>query len=111
MSARTKERREYGDEAKERKRMRIEATQPDPLAAYRDDTGKLAAYAWPGGYPLYYLTGGGLGAGLTVCPKCANTETPDPAIAAGINWEDAELLCEDCGERIPSAYAEGEARS
>lgn len=71
----------------------------------RDITGKLPAYAWPGVYPMYYLTQDG----STVCPDCANEEdTSDPATDAGINWEDASMYCDDCGKRIESAYAEEE---
>ena len=35
-----------------------------------DEHGKLPAYAWPGGYPLYYLCADG---GI-LCPQCANKE-------------------------------------
>ena len=55
-----------------------------------------------GGYPLYYLTE----RHAVVCPTCANTETSDPATDADVNWEDASLYCDDCSQRIPSAYAE-----
>lgn len=73
----------------------------DPLAPYRDpQTGKLHHSAWPGLYPLYYITENG----LTICPKCANEDTSDPPIAADANYENTALYCEDCGERIPSAY-------
>lgn len=73
------------------------------LAELRDDAGQLPKYAWPGGYPMFYLTEDG----LTVCPKDANDpDTSDPPAEGGVNWEDPELFCDDCGERIPSAYAE-----
>lgn len=74
----------------------------------RFEDGTLPAFAFPGGYPLLYLTQ----AGLTVCPECANdTEKGegDPVVAADANWEDPLLYCDDCGERIPSAYMEDEA--
>ena len=77
----------------------------DPLAAYREATsdGSLQTFAWPGGYPLFYLSHDG----LVLCPRCANDpDASDPAELADINWEDPDLYCDDRGERIPSAYAE-----
>lgn len=87
----------------------------------RDSDGSPEAYAWPGGYPLYYVCrdGGAL------CPKCVKAEEPlahdncpreqcrehDPQwciIGHGINWEDPDLYCDHCGSRIESAYAEPE---
>lgn len=71
----------------------------------RDEDGQLASYAWPGGYPLYYLSENG----LVLCPGCANDEDKaegDPVIAADANWEDPDFYCEDCERRIESAYAD-----
>ena len=78
----------------------------------RDDTGTFPAYAWPGGYPLFYL----MADGGTLCPKCQNDaretdeECPDDdqwrAVAVDVNWEDSDLYCDHCGDRIESAYAE-----
>lgn len=65
---------------------------------------KLDTYAWPGGYPLYYLATDD----SVLCPKCANDEDELPT-AHGINYEDAALYCDECGQRIESAYAEDEA--
>lgn len=71
----------------------------------RDTNGKLVSYAWPGGYPVWYITKDS----LTICPDCANkVDTSDPPIACDVNWEDSELFCDDCGKRIESAYAEDE---
>ena len=41
----------------------------------RDDSGKLPAYAWPGGYPIIYIAGDG---GI-FCPACANGENGSDA--------------------------------
>jgi hypothetical protein len=85
----------------------------------RDDDGQLSAFAWPGGYPLYYLTEDG----GVLCPEDARMAerdklaeyddgTFDPQwhiIAADANWEDPEMYCDHCGNRIPSAYAEDDA--
>jgi hypothetical protein len=75
------------------------------LATLRSTTGdgKLPAWAWPGGYPLIYVTENG----LTVCPPCANeADTSDPVTDGDVFWEGAPLTCEDCGKLIESAYGE-----
>ena len=77
--------------------------------------GQLVDYAWPGGYPVYYITDDG----GTLCPDCARMaeaegltgDRDDPQwniIAAEANYEDAHLYCDHCGERVESAYAEEE---
>lgn len=78
----------------------------------RDDTGKLPAYAWPGGYPIAYL----FADGGCCCPACANgengseaseaAETPDDwrLIAGDVHWEGEAEHCDHCGAEIPSAY-------
>lgn len=65
---------------------------------------------------MYYLADDG-GA---LCPACANgqngseaSETAEPGsgwriVGADANWEDPELYCDHCHNRIPSAYAEPE---
>ena len=83
----------------------------------RDENGNLPAFAWPGGYPIYYLCADG---GI-LCPQCANKESavkeadkdadyPDfdqwRIVASDINWEDASLTCDNCNQRIESAYSE-----
>lgn len=74
--------------------------------------GKLPAYAWPGGYPVYYLAADN----GVLCPACANEYTPDrdnqkqlEPVVYGINYEDPALYCEHCNKRVESAYAEDEA--
>lgn len=80
---------------------------------------RMGTYA-DGGYPIYVL----MADGECICPSCAKKERrqileaivePDRrlceawrAVSAGINWEDGELFCAHCNERIPSAYAEPE---
>lgn len=77
----------------------------------RERDGSLSPYAWPGGYPIFYLNS----KDEALCPACANVgeQERDPdawpddrPVIAGINYEDPSLDCERCGERIPSAYAE-----
>jgi uncharacterized Zn finger protein len=66
------------------------------------------AYAWPGGYPLFYFDN----EGAILCPKCARefahqvlTDKEGKPLA-DINWEDPKLYCDECGKRIETAYAE-----
>ncbi len=71
--------------------------------------GKLPIHAWPGGYPMYYIT---QDMGI-LCPKCANDnaylsgDVDDPqwnVIHAEINFEDETLTCDHCYEPIEAAY-------
>lgn len=69
-------------------------------------------YAWPGGYPIFYLCADG----GVLCPKCANDNialTTDPdaekdwrIVASDINYEDDWLFCSHCNKLIESAYGE-----
>jgi len=82
-------------------------------------TGEVAAYAWPGGYPLFYLVRDG----EALCPACVNAEIERimdvvlgedtgadwDVVGRDVNWEDSSLFCAHCNKRIESAYAEDEA--
>lgn len=72
-------------------------------------------YAWPGGYPLFAITDDG----GCLCHTCTknNLGLIVKAIAQGlrngwmvtnitVNWEDTELYCDNCNQRIESAYGE-----
>lgn len=72
-------------------------------------------YAWPGGYPLFLL----MSDGAALCCDCGKKEYRQIVYSirhnlqdgwqvngADVNWEDPELYCDHCGERIESAYAE-----
>jgi hypothetical protein len=72
---------------------------------------KLNIYAWPGGYPLFYITkdGGAL------CAKCANdniellSDPDDPQwylMGYEVNYENEELICDNCAIKIDSAYGD-----
>ena len=74
---------------------------------YRDTDGTPPAYAWPGGYPIFYLTED---CGV-LCPDCANTDgstdTEDPQwkiVAQEIHWEGESLICDNCNAEVESAY-------
>lgn len=90
----------------------------------RNESGKLDAYAWPGGYPLFYLVADN----GVLCPACANGENGSEAftaedvnsgraaedeqwriVACDANWEDESLYCDHCNKRIESAYGESES--
>src|SRR5437016_2178786 len=86
----------------------------------RDENGNLPAFAWPGGYPIFYLCADG---GI-LCPQCANKESAVKEadehsdyhdfdqwriVASDINWEVASLTCDSCSQRIESAYGENKA--
>jgi hypothetical protein len=82
-------------------------------------TDLLNTYAWPGAYPLYYITKDN----GVLCPKCANENSAlclaapdsmdyDPQWAIvdfDINYEDPDLYCDHCNKRIQSAYAEDDS--
>jgi hypothetical protein len=70
-----------------------------------DSDGKLSAYAWPGGYPIYYLDGDN----CILCPACAEKYRNDEQenfrpVAAGVHYEGESLVCEQCNAEIESAY-------
>lgn len=75
-------------------------------------------YAWPGGYPLYWIMADGGALEWNVCKTerramleaLRDMETNNwpmkewLPIALVINWEDADLTCDHTGNRIESAY-------
>lgn len=72
---------------------------------YRDESGNLQAYSWPGGYPVFYLDADE----EIYCPRCANKVCDEyvKIIAADVNWKE-DLHCFNCNERIESAYESAE---
>lgn len=63
-----------------------------------------------GSYPIFYLNE----RDEVLCPGCAATEVEDEGqlmAACDVNWEDPDLFCDECSERIESAYAEPETPS
>ena len=75
------------------------------------EKGEYNYYVWPGGYPLFYIT---KDYGI-LCPKCCNknkellNDEYDPqwfVIDYEVNWEDGELYCDHCNEKIESTYGE-----
>ncbi len=84
----------------------------------RNDDGTLPAYAWPGGYPLFYICQDG----GTLCPACANGgkgslayvgESPDSindaqwnVVGQEVNYEDDSLFCDHCNAKVDAAYVD-----
>ena len=93
---------------------------PAPLIETTRDLRAAVRYgphAWPGGYPQYALCSDG----ESLCFGCLRLEYRNilwavkhqdrsgwRVDAIDVNWEDGELYCSHCGDRIPSAYAEGD---
>jgi hypothetical protein len=77
---------------------------------------RAGAYAWPGGYPLYFVTADGAALSFEavrqewssiVWSHLHNVHTSGWFIeGVDVNWEDTELRCEHTGKRIESAYGE-----
>lgn len=72
-------------------------------------------YAWPGGYPMYFITsdGGALSfeaaeaEASSVIDSIQNNHSDGWRIVArDVNWEDTSLTCDHTGKRIESAYGE-----
>lgn len=97
------------------------------MIAQRDtDTGLFPAWAWPGGYPIIYITADN----STLCPDCANRkngslarlpmdvqpedEFPDDKqwtiIGMDVYYEGPPLYCEHCNADINSAYGDPEQK-
>lgn len=60
------------------------------------------AYAWPGGYPITYLSE----FGHQYCPKCAAQEADPPIVTCEISWEGPDDHCDGCGAVLPTAYGD-----
>ena len=73
-------------------------------------------YAWPGGYPRYFITsdGGALSYGAAnenarlIAQAIEDKDSTGGwcVVACEVNWEDPDLYCDHSGGRIESAYAE-----
>ena len=72
-------------------------------------------YAWPGGYPCYFITSDGAALSFdavkrelrNILESIANKANDGWRIVAlEINWEDAALYCEHTGQKIESAYGD-----
>lgn len=74
------------------------------------------AYAWPGGYPLFFITADCASLSFEAAKqerrailealRDNKTHSGWRVAACEVNWEDPDLYCEHTGKRIESAYAE-----
>lgn len=74
-------------------------------------------WAWPGGYPLYFITSDGAALSFeavrenfrlclieTKYGNCGGWQI----VGCDVNWEDDSLYCDHTGKRIESAYGDDE---
>jgi hypothetical protein len=70
-------------------------------------------YAWPGGYPKFFITSdnavlsfAAVRSNMREVMRSTFTEARDgwQVEAVAVNWEDGDLTCDHTGERIPCAY-------
>ena len=76
----------------------------------------IGPYAWPGGYPYYFITADGAALSFAAAQENAaqirdaiisqDTHSGWCVCAMDINWEDTALTCEHTGGPIESAYGE-----
>jgi hypothetical protein len=90
----------------------------DPMMALSELKTRLRSgpYAWPGGYPVFFVTTDGGALSYRAVRECwrevvsahlRNDRRCGWAIdGADINWEDEDLICDHTGERIENAYGE-----
>ena len=73
----------------------------DNIKALLTTAGTLSAYAWPGGYPLFYMDE----QNNVLCAACANEndDFDSPITATDVNWE-SRLYCDHCSDPIEAAY-------
>jgi len=79
---------------------------------------RQGAYAWPGGYPLYFITDDGAALSFKGAKEnrrnileaiaCNHTRSGWRIVATQINWDESDLYCDAIGVRIESAYEEEE---
>lgn len=74
-----------------------------------------APYAWPGGYPRYFLTSDGAAISfegarqnrrLILESIASDCDDGWRVIGCPVNWEDSQLTCDATGNSIESAYGE-----
>lgn len=66
----------------------------------------LPAFAWPGAYPIIYVTEDA----DILCAECAwDVAVADEPLTQDIHWEGPTLCCDDCSKPIESAYGDPEA--
>ena len=69
-----------------------------PTYPDRMPDGSVRRYTSIGTYPIFYVSGH-----RALCPECADGVED---LIQGANWENPALHCDECEQRIESAYAE-----
>jgi hypothetical protein len=73
-------------------------------------------YAWPGGYPLFFLVSDGEAVSFAAARENAKqilqairwgSDCGWRVVGVQVNWEDQDLYCAHTGNKIESAYGEG----
>jgi len=77
---------------------------------------RAGPYAWPGGYPLYFLAADGCALSFEAVHgeirqvmhalRHPGTDRDWQIIAVDVNWEDEYLFCAHTGQLIPCAYSD-----
>jgi hypothetical protein len=80
------------------------------------ETLEAGPYAWPGGYPRYFIMADGEALSFAAAVECRpqiedslrgiNPDNNWTPMAVDINWEDTALVCAHTGKAIESAYGE-----
>jgi hypothetical protein len=74
---------------------------------------RAGGFAWPGGYPLYFITSDGASLSFSTAIKefravadAIKTKQSNgwKIVGCAVNWEDCELFDGHTGEQIPAAY-------
>jgi len=73
-----------------------------PTYPDRMPDGSIRRFTSIGSYPIFYVQSGH----RALCPGCADGVED---LTRHPNWEDPALYCDECEQRIESAYAEDEA--
>ena len=69
----------------------------------RNEDGSLAAYAWPGAYPIFYCDR----EDNVLCVTCAQqADAQGERLTPAINWGAADESCAQCSAVLESAYAD-----
>ena len=77
------------------------------LAEEQRSDGKLPSYAFPGGYPIFYLDQDD----SCLCSECAQKDKDDSYYVIKeyeINEENEELFCDECSKHIDSAWGDSQ---
>ena len=81
---------------------------------------RAGPYAWPGGYPLFFVTSDGAALSFAAVREQYRSVLHSirhasndgwRVVAVEVNYEDPALYCDHTGERIESAYAEDKAHA